>query len=154
MVASFFVPLLKIRYTGIRMKEIAGYCEVEHTADWELHVWAPDLTSLLKTAAQGMYVLSGTKLAVEPRHTREFEIAYLDRESLLVDFLSELLFFGEDESLAFDLYQLNFNVNSLEVQAYGAPMQKQSKEIKAVTYHGMRIRETERGLEVNIVFDV
>ena len=136
------------------MKEIVGYREVEHTADWELHVWAPDLISLLKTAAQGMYVLSGVKLAVEPRHTREFEIVYLDRESLLVDFLSELLFFGEDESLAFDLYQLNFNVNSLKVQAYGAPMQKQSKEIKAVTYHGMRIRETERGLEVNIVFDV
>jgi SHS2 domain-containing protein len=153
-VVPFFVLPQKIRYTGIMMRKIAGYREVEHIADWELHVWAPDLLSLLKTAAQGMYALSDTELAVEPRHTHEFEIAYLDGESLLVDFLSELLFLGEDETLAFDLYQLNLIDNNLQVQAYGAPIQKQSKEIKAVTYHGLRIRETERGLEVNIVFDV
>jgi SHS2 domain-containing protein len=36
----------------------------------------------------------------------------------------------------------------------GAPIQTQSKEIKAVTYHNLEIRETSRGLEVSIVFDV
>ena len=132
----------------------AGYREIEHTADWELHVWAPDLTSLLKIAAQGMYVLSHTELAVEPRETREFEVPYTDRESLLVDFLSELLFFGEDEALAFDAYQLDFDGSCLKVRASGAPIREQAKEIKAVTYHRLQIRETDRGLEVNIVFDV
>ena len=136
------------------MDMTVGYLEIDHTADWELHVWAPDLLSLLRTAAQGMYALSHTELAVEPRYSRVFQIAYLDRETLLVDFLSELLFYGEDEGLAFDHYQLDFNADSLAVQAHGAPIQGQAKEIKAVTYHGIQIRETERGLEVNIVFDV
>jgi SHS2 domain-containing protein len=119
-----------------------------------LQVWAPDLTSLLKIAAQGMYALSHTELANQPREMRAFDIPYTDRESLLVDFLSELLFFGEDEGIAFDIYQLGFDGSTLKVQAFGAPIQEQAKEIKAVTYHRMQIHDTEHGLSVNIVFDV
>ena len=136
------------------MIETAGYREIEHTADWELHVWAPDLIALMKTAAQGMYALSHTELTADPREMREFEIPFMDRESLLVDFLSELLFFGENEGIAFDAYQLEFNGSTLKIRASGASIKEQAKEIKAVTYHRLQIRETDRGLEVNIVFDV
>jgi len=136
------------------MDHTAGYREVEHTADWELHVWAPNLPKLLTTAAQGMYQLSHTKLVAGSQALREFEISSIDSESLLVDFLSELVFFGENEGIAFDSYQLDFKGGNLKVQASGAPIQDQAKEIKAVTYHDLHIRETERGLEVNIVFDV
>jgi SHS2 domain-containing protein len=136
------------------MDDTVGYREIEHTADWELHVWAPNLPALLTTTAQGMYALSHTKLAAGPRVLREFEIPFVDSESLLVDFLSELLFFGEDEGVAFDGFQIDFSGDNLKVQAYGASIQDQAKEIKAVTYHGLQIQETERGLEVNIVFDV
>ena len=136
------------------MDKNAGYLEIEHTADWELHVWAPNLLSLLETAAQGMFALSQTKMAAAPREVRDFEIPFADRESLLVDFLSELLFLGEEEAIAFDDYDLSFCADTLKVRASCAPIQNQAKEIKAVTYHGMQILETERGLEVNIVFDV
>ena len=131
-----------------------GYREIEHTADWELLVWAPDFLGLLETAAQGMYALLQTQLAAGPRERRGFALPGADRESQLVDFLSELLFFGEDEGVAFDRYQFDFNGSDLQVQASGAPIQSQAKEIKAVTFHKMAIRETAAGLEVNIVFDV
>jgi SHS2 domain-containing protein len=36
----------------------------------------------------------------------------------------------------------------------GGHLVEQRKEIKAVTYHNLSIRETERGLEAEIVFDV
>lgn len=136
------------------MDETTGYREIEHTADWELLVWAPNLTTLLETAAQGMYALSHLTLAAEPRELREFEIPFDDHEALLVDFLAELLFFGEHEGIAFDSYQFEINVSTLKVQARGAFIQDQSKEIKAVTYHRLQIRETNLGLEVNLVFDV
>lgn len=131
-----------------------GYEEIEHTADFELHVWAPSLPRLLEQAARGMYELSQTELADSPRLTREFEISFSDTESLLVDFLSELLFFGEDVSLAFDEFDLSFVGCSLKARLNGAPIDRQSKEIKAVTFHGMKISETDRGMDVNIVFDV
>ena len=133
---------------------IAGYSEIEHTADRELHIWAADFPSLLEQSACGMYSLSRTRLAPGPRLNRQFEIPSADRESLLVDFLSELLFYGEDEQIAFDTYRFDFSGDNLVVQAAGAPIAEQSKEIKAVTYHRLAVRETESGLEVNIVFDV
>ena len=134
--------------------QASGYREIEHTADIELHVWAPDLVALLKQAAKGMYALSGTELAEEPRLTRSFEISFQDRETLLVDFLSELLFYGEDENIGFHEYHLDINKDELEVQAEGASIESQKREIKAVTYHNLEVRETERGLETNIVFDI
>ena len=134
--------------------QTSGYQEVEHTADIEMHVWAPDLSALLKQAAEGMYALSGMQLAEEPRQSRDFEISFWDRESLLVDFLSELLYYSEEEAIGFDSYRLEFTQDRLQVQAEGAPIQEQKREIKAVTYHNLKIKETERGLEVNVVFDI
>lgn len=149
-----FVPMHKIRYTGIAMKKQAGFQEIEHTADWEIKVWAPNLTSLLASAAQGMYQLSNTVLAEGPRVVRDFEICFDDPESLLVDFLSELLFLGEQHGVAFDDYQFELRDKTIKVQVQGSTIDQQAKEIKAVTYHGMIILEKEEGLEVNIVFDV
>lgn len=134
--------------------EKAGFREIEHTADWELHVWAPDFPTLLEQAAKGMYALSDTRLAVEPRLAREFKFPYGDRESLIVDFLSELLFLGEDEEIGFDSYQIEFEGENCTLCVSGAPIADRNKEIKAVTYHGLIVSETERGLSVNIVFDV
>ncbi len=136
------------------MDQHAGFREVEHTADWELHVWAADLVTLLAQAARGMYALSGIRLAEAPRLERRFKLVFADRESLLVDFLSELLFYGEDEHLAFDAYQLAVDGARLKAQVWGAPIEDQAKEVKAVTYHRMKVTETEGGLAVNIVFDV
>lgn len=131
-----------------------GYCEIEHTADWEIHVWGPDFVSLLETAARGMYALSETQLMNGPRFVRGFEISSEDRETMLIDFLDELLFYGEHEGIAFDRYQLNIYENTLRVRASGAPILHQAKEIKAVTFHNIHIQDVEEGLEVSIVFDV
>jgi SHS2 domain-containing protein len=132
----------------------AGYQEVEHTADWQLEVWAPDLPLLFEQAALGMYALSDTRLEPEARLTREIELQGQDPESLLVSFLTELLYLGESQGLGFDGFDLQINGAYLFAQVEGAPIQTQSKEIKAVTYHNLEIRETSRGLEVSIVFDV
>ena len=136
------------------MNNLTGYQEIEHTADWALHVWAPDLPALLAEAARGMYALSQTLLTPDFRVSREFELAYQDDESLLVDFLSELLFFGEDENLAFDGFQIELTATTCKFSVVGASIQKQSKEIKAVTFHDLAVQETENGLEVTIIFDV
>jgi len=131
-----------------------GWTEIEHTADWEIHVWAPDMAGLLVQAAKGMYALSQTRLTHSPRITRDLEIPYQDRESLIVDFLSELLFYAEDEDLGFDTIRPQLNEASCVFQLEGASITQQAKEIKAVTFHNLKVKETGHQLEVNIVFDV
>ena len=135
----------------------AGYREIEHTADWELEVWAPDLPGLLEQAARGMYALAG--IATWAGHAREhtLKINAFDIEGLLVNFLSELLFLEEEHGLAFDGFDLRIRQAGeyqMEAKLAGGPAISREKDIKAVTYHKMKVERGVRGLEVRIVFDV
>jgi SHS2 domain-containing protein len=132
----------------------AGYREIEHTADWELSVWAPDLASLLEQAARGMYSLAGTQLIPDKRQARQIDLLSFDPEQLLVAFLSELLWLGEKDGLGFDTFKINLTEDGLHARLEGAPIAAQSKEIKAVTFHNLSIRQRANQYEVNIVFDV
>jgi SHS2 domain-containing protein len=132
----------------------SGYLEIEHTADWELKVWAPDLSTLFEQAALGMYSLAGIILQPEPRISQSIVIKNIDKESLLVDFLSELLYFSEVDGVGYDSFEIYFNQDGLNATLSGAPLATMRKEIKAVTYHNLAIVEGVDGLEVSIVFDV
>lgn len=132
----------------------AGYREHEHTADWELEVWAPDFASLLEQAARGMYALAGAHLQPGTRRNLRVQLNASDRETLLVKFLQELLFLGDMEGLAFDGFRLKMDGFHLLADLEGASLQSREKEIKAVTYHNLVVRESERGLEARLVFDV
>jgi SHS2 domain-containing protein len=131
-----------------------GHRELEHTADWALQVWAPDMATVLAEAARGMYRLMAVVLDEGPRQRRRLELEAADRESLLVEFLAELLYLAESEGLAFDVLELDVAGNRLAASLEGAPIGSQSKEIKAVTYHRLEVRDTKRGIETCIVFDV
>ncbi len=130
------------------------YEEIPHTADWSLRVWADDLPTLFGEAALGMNSLAGTRLADGPQMKRHLVLAAADVESLLVSFLSELLFIGEQEQFGFYEYQVEIAGERLEAELTGAPILSIDKIIKAVTFHNLRIRQTATGCEVEIVFDV
>ncbi len=132
----------------------SGFREEPHTADWALVVWASDLGSLLQQAARGMYALMQAKLTGEPREVYRFEINAPDREVVLVTFLSELLYFTQRDDVGFDQFDLTWEEQRLTATVEGAPIKSLAKEIKAVTYHNLVVRETARGLEATIVFDV
>ena len=134
--------------------ELAGYREVEHTADWELEVWATDLTGLLEQATRGMSYLSGMRLKSEPRLIRKITLQANDPETLLVKFLSELLFYAEQEEIGFDIFRIAVNGSNLQAELEGAQLATIEKEIKAVTYHRLAVRQADGKLMVNIVFDV
>lgn len=131
-----------------------GFTEIEHTADWALKVWAPDLSGLFAQAARGMYWLMETTLQPEPRHERAIDLNGGDAESLLVGFLSELLYLGESHGLAFDAFDITVEHSRLTARIRGAPIAEQKKEIKAVTYHNLAIEQSPRGVRTTIVFDV
>jgi SHS2 domain-containing protein len=135
-----------------------GFEELAHTADWALRVWAPDLAGLFAEAAGGMYALSGARPAEGPVTRRTFETSAPDPESLLVAFLSELVYAAELEKLAFTRLQVEVFESSqewaLKAEMEGTALLSVNKTIKAVTYHNLQIRKSTQGYEVEIVFDV
>lgn len=133
---------------------IMGFEEISHTADWSARIWAEDLPSLFTEAARAMNALSGTRAGDGPRVKQSFAAEGPDVESLLVAFLSELLYYQEQEGLAFDTFDLKVASQWLKVEMEGARIASSEKAIKAVTYHNLKIERTDRGLETTIVFDV
>jgi SHS2 domain-containing protein len=133
----------------------AGYREIQHTADWQLEAWAPDLAGLLVQCARGMQALSGVRLDPEAQpEWRRIELFGLDPESLLVSFLSELLYISEQESLGFEAYELDLDGLDLQARVQVRALLVIEKEIKAVTYHNLEIESTPDGLITRVVFDV
>jgi SHS2 domain-containing protein len=131
-----------------------GFEEISHTADWSVRVWAENLPSLFVESARAMNSLSGVVLQERPRAERTFEMEEPDVESLLVAFLSELVYYQEQENLAFDVLEVKVESGKLEVIMEGAQIESVDKAIKAVTYHNLKIQKTGADLETTIVFDV
>ena len=137
------------------MSTVFGFRENQHTADWELEAWAPDFPSLLEQSARGMYTLSGMRLQDGSRQARTIKLHGDDAESLLVRFLTELLWLEQEEGLAFDSFSISVDEQyTLQAELGGYPISNLDKEIKAVTYHNLAVQTTEQGLRVIIVFDV
>jgi SHS2 domain-containing protein len=131
-----------------------GFEEIAHTADWSVRVWAEDLAALFAESARAMNSLAGVETGPSLRVKRTFESEGMDAESLLVVFLSELVYYQEQENLAFDLFELQVETQKLKVAMEGGEIVTVDKAIKAVTYHNLKVEQTERGFEATLVFDV
>jgi SHS2 domain-containing protein len=127
---------------------------LEHTADVQLEVWGPDMAALLEEAARGTYRLMGLEISRVSRRHRRLEIAATDREQLLVSFLDELLFLAEAEELGFDAFMLEIDGSRLLAHLEGGTVAARSKEIKAVTFHRLEVRDVPYGVETTLTFDV
>jgi SHS2 domain-containing protein len=119
-------------------------------------VWGQDRRALFENAARGMVSLigGGADPAREPV-ARSFTLEADDWETLLVDFLTEILYLIEDEGVIIERIEVARAAGyQLVATVGGRPGGRFNKEIKAVTYHNLAIRCTDRGFETTIVFDV
>ena len=129
--------------------------EIEHTADWAIRVRAQKLSSLFEKAAKGMVDLIGRVGDESGLMARPITLQAADLETLLVSWLEELLFILETENLLLSSSNVQLPSETQLLATIGLlPVEERWKEIKAVTYHDLEVRETSKGYEVTIVFDV
>jgi SHS2 domain-containing protein len=129
--------------------------EIEHTADWAIRVRGRSLEELFVNAALGMAMLMADPDQVEPSLERQVELEEYDTETLLVSWLSELLWFNEESDAVFVRFEIKeLTSTRLQATVWGGPASSQWKQIKAVTFHDLEIIETEDGYQVTVVFDV
>ena len=134
---------------------MSPYREVDHTADWALHVWAATMEELFAEAARGMVALTEAHGQPGAAVRRRIELAAEDHESLLVAWLQELLYYTETEERVFTTFQIeHLDSTHLRAEVEGAPASEPGKAIKAVTYHNLKINRTADGYETTLVFDV
>ena len=133
-----------------------GFEEVDHTADIAIRVWGSDMAQLFANAARGMACQLADIEQVDARE-REIQVSVEaeDREILLVEWLSELLYLGEIEGVVFtEFHILELSSNELRAIARGGRVQHYDAHIKAVTFSELDIHPKDGQLETVVVFDV
>ena len=132
---------------------------IEHPADVGIRVYGRDLAELFAHAALGLCSLITATETVLERETRSVEVAAPDRESLLVAWLSEVLWLIETEDLLFARFTIeSLSDTMLQALAHGEAADPQRHPyrgvIKAVTYHQLALRQRASTWSTNIIFDV
>ena len=129
--------------------------EIDHTADWSIRVRGRDLQELFGNAALGMAMLMADVDGIEPDVERLVELEEFDTETLLVSWLTELLWFNEETDAIFIYYEIRkLTPKRIKAKVWGGSAVGQWKHIKAVTFHDLKIIQTDDGYEVTLVFDV
>ncbi len=132
-----------------------GYYELPHTADLALHVAGNSPADLLLHAAQGLTELMQCQLARESKPAvYQIVLESLDLESLLVDWLNELVYLITDKAFS----PANFDILAIENYTVKATLSGSSpalfhRYIKAATFHDLTISR-EAGYQATIIFDV
>jgi len=131
------------------------YVEIEHTADRALQVWGNRLLDLFVGATRGMYSLMADLDGLVATNWREVRLDAWDRESLLVDWLNELLFLTEAEGILFVECDFESLTDTALVAQVGGVLALPTKaQIKAATFHNLALERDERGWSTVITFDV
>lgn len=132
-----------------------GFEEIEHTADLAIRAYGQDMSELFANAAQGMFALMAEPSLEGPAREQEMSLEATDYESLLVDWLNELIYLHEVEGETYSQFAIE-TISPTELRAHvtGGLTESKTKAIKAATFHELAIKETANGLVVTIVFDV
>lgn len=137
----------------------AAYELFEHTADLGIRVHAENLPGLVAPATSGLYTAIGTLVGMDDGHEIAFSFAGDEPVLMLRDYLAELLFLFEDSGEIVDrLDRVTFTEDRLDVVGRRSPLDRErselAREVKAVTYHDLRINEIPGGVEIAFIVDI
>jgi SHS2 domain-containing protein len=131
----------------------------EHTADLGLRVVADDLPSLFRDAATGLFAMI---VEGDPRgdivKRYAFSIEGSRRDLLMFDWLNELLYRFETERHLLGRFEVELSEAGLRGSAsgfaLGANRDRLIREVKAITYHGLKLERHGRGWLAEVIVDI
>jgi SHS2 domain-containing protein len=131
----------------------------DHTADLGLRIRAATLDQLFAEAATALF-----EVIVEDLHsvapTQQFEVTLPadDVEYLLFDWLKTLLYHFDSEHTLFSRFEVHIGADGLQGKARGEPLDRGRHElcheVKAITYHGLRVEQTPDGWLAEVIVDI
>ena len=127
-----------------------------HTADLRIRARGRTLEELFANSLRGMSSVMQAEAVSKPVEIeRAIEASSPDTAALLVDFLSEALSLAEVHREVYtDVQFQELSDKSLRATLRGGRVPEFAEDIKAVTYHGVEIEETDQGYEATVVYDI
>ncbi len=135
------------------------YVQLDHTGDVQIKVLGNSLKELFINAAYALFdtITDADKIGFHLAET--VEVSGIDKEELLVNWLSELNYLFLTESKIFGKFDIELiKDNELSATVIGEKFNSYkhtfNTEIKAVTFHDLQIEKVGDHWETKIVFDI
>jgi SHS2 domain-containing protein len=131
----------------------------DHTADLGLRIVAADLSTLFAEAGLALQSAlvedPGTIAAVR---SVAIQLPPDDLDYLLFDWLKALLYHFEEERLLFCRFDVKVDEKGLTAVAQGEPFDaarhELSHEVKAITYHELKVEKAPDGWLAEVIVDI
>lgn len=137
----------------------AMYEHFEHTADLGLRIRAATKEELFAEAGRALTAALVARLDdIRPTERRVIGLEAAELPDLLHDWLSELLYLFETERILFSRFDVSLSSGRLTATAWGEPTDPArheiEQEIKAITYHGLKVEPTPDGWLAEVIVDL
>lgn len=135
------------------------YETFDHTADVGLRIRAADLDRLFAEAGRALFSVIVTNLdTVQPVQQVEIRLQGSRRDDLLFDWLAELLYLFDTRRLVLGEFDVHVEQDGLTATARGEPIDRKrhefEKEVKAITYHGLKVEHDADGWLAEVIVDI
>ena len=136
-----------------------GYRILEHPADVGVEAFGHSLGEAFEYAALGLTSIIVEPASIDPSEQRFVSLKGTDPENLLVRWLSEIIYLydGEDFLLS-DVNIVRLVDGELEAKLSGEKViegKHQLKiDVKAITYHQLKVDESPEGVLVRVFLDI
>ncbi|MBI5076918.1 archease [Candidatus Falkowbacteria bacterium] len=130
---------------------------LEHPTDLKIKVRGRTLAELFKNAGLALFrsIDSRELLPKAAGEWREIRVESADQESLLVDWLNELIGIHEvEKENYFNIEILKLTKNSVKTKIRGIASMADRFDVKAATYHDLEIKKNKGGFEAVVLFDI
>jgi SHS2 domain-containing protein len=132
---------------------------LEHTADVGFEAFGATREEVFANAARALFDLIVELDTIEPREEVRVEVAGPDPASVLVNWLSEILFLHDAEGWIFREFEIrNVHDDSLSALARGEKFQRSRHQakllVKAITYHQLVLEKTGQGWRAQVYVDI
>jgi len=131
---------------------------VDHTADVGIIAYGTDMSQAFVNAARALFSLITELDDVEEILYRDMELTASDEESLLVEWLNELIYLFDAEGIIFKRFDINeLDSTHLRARSYGEKVNSSKHQlktgVKAATYHMLKV-DKDNGCKVQVLFDI
>jgi SHS2 domain-containing protein len=140
------------------------YQEFEHTADVGVEIYGKTIEELFKNAGYALFEMMVDTTTIIPNITRTVQLTGTDTETLLMNWLRELLYLCSVYQEVYAEFEVNLSpglqtsVCSLDAQISGEPLDLEAhafrKEIKAITYHQFAVTHDHGLWKARVILDV
>jgi len=132
---------------------------IEHTADVGIKAYGSTLKEAFANAALGMTSLIISPDTIRERLGRQIQIQSSDRETLLVEFLNELIYYFDSENIVFKKFDITHLTNSeISARCFGERVDRTVHEvergIKSATYYMLKVEKNDDGYSAQAFFDI